>query len=202
MVHALLSGITFIFTTGILLAPLNAAELVSEQDFESVPSFLPGWGGGYGGDYKPATAWKTPFTVALDTSNPHFGAKSVKVAYLEPAKGDKTFHSQGIALPDNSSAEPRRIRIRFFYRLAGVSSGALNFSAMELNNQTKGKQLLDDKKVLCPLPPTDEWRSVEYVGKLHADTHQIQLIWVNTSDEAPAALFIDDVSVDLVTPDL
>jgi hypothetical protein len=193
---------TFIFTTGLCLAPLNAAELLVEHDFESVPSFLPGWGGGYGGGYKPATAWKTPFTVTLDTSNPHSGAKSVKVAYLESAKGDKTFHSQGISLPDNSSAKPRRIRIRFFYRLAGISSGALHFSAMELNSQTKGRHLLDGQKVLSPLPPTDEWHSVEYVGKLSADTNQIQLTWVNTSDEAPAALSIDDISVDLVTPDL
>jgi len=199
-VRALLGGIACIFATGLCLAPLNAAELVLEQDFESVPPFLPGWGGGYGRDYKPATGWKTPFTVALDTSDPHSGAKSVKVMYLESVKGDKTFHSQGIPLPENSSAAPRRIRIRFFYRLTGISSGALHFSAMEINNQTKDKHLLDDKKVLGSLPPTDGWRSVEYEGKLHADSDQIQLIWVNTSDEVPGALHIDDISVDLISP--
>lgn len=178
--------------------PLGAAELVAEYDFESVPPFLPGWGGGYGSEYKPAAAWKTPFTAALDSSNPHSGSQSVKVTYLKPAKGDKIFHSQGIELPENRGAA--RIRIRFFYRLTGTSGEALHFSVMGTNRRTQGKEWQDRQRVLSSLPPADSWRPVEYEGSLNADIRQIQLIWVNPSAESTGELFLDDVSVDLITP--
>lgn len=195
-----LGGVACLAAVCLCLTPLKAAELVAEYDFEAVPPYLPGWGAGFGRDYKPAAAWKAPFTVALDTANPHSGAKAVKVAYLEAAKGDKIFHSQGLSLPENTSGNSRRIRIRFFYRLTGISDGMLQFSVMEINSQTKSKRLLDRKKVLRSLAPAEEWRSVEYEGNLNADTNQVQLIWANTSGEAPGALWIDDVSIDLVTP--
>ncbi|XHR28365.1 MAG: hypothetical protein ACFUZC_20900 [Chthoniobacteraceae bacterium] len=170
---------------------VNAAELLTEQDFESVRPYLPGWGAGYKQTYKPATAWKIPFLIALDESDAHSGAKAVKIAYVaEAAPGEKIFHSPGIAF----AGEARRVRIRFYYRLTGIPAGALYFSPMEINGQTKGKRLLSK----ISLNPTEEWRPVEYEGKLNAEAGQVQLIWTNTSDKVPGALWIDDVSVDLL----
>lgn len=174
----------------------KAADLLLEQDFETVAAYLPGWGAGCGHVYKPATAWKTPFIIALDTGDSHSGAKAVKVSYLEPAGGEKVFHSPGIPLSESTSAAPRRVRIRFYYRLGGLPDVALNFTPMEINGQTKSRRILNT----IELNPTNEWRPVEYEGNLGWDSTQIQLLWVNKSDKVPATLWIDDVSVELLTP--
>lgn len=185
-----------ILAAGLCAAQASGAELLMEQDFETVPPYLPGWGAGSKQVYKPATSWKTPFLIALDTADPHSGAKAVKIAYLETAPGDKIFHTQGVAVREAASGEPRRVRVRFYYRLSGLDAGAVRFSPMEIQGQAKERRTL----AKLPLSPSEEWRAVEYEGTLSAGATQVQLMWINTSDTVPGALWLDDVSVELLTP--
>lgn len=172
------------------------ADLLLEQDFETVAAYLPGWGAGCGQLYKPAAAWKTPFVIALNSGDSHSGSKAVKISYLEAAGGEKIFHSPGISLPNSAASEPRRVRIRFYYRLGGLPADALYFTPMEINGQTKSRRVL--KRI--PLAPADEWQAVEYEGDLGRGSTQIQLLWINKSDAVSASLWIDDVSVELMSP--
>ncbi|XHR30977.1 MAG: hypothetical protein ACFUZC_10500 [Chthoniobacteraceae bacterium] len=178
---------------------MQAAELLSEYDFESVPPFLPNWAASCDEVYKPATGWKTPFTVALDKSNPHSGSKAVQITFIKSATGSKKFLAPRVPIPQESSSKAQKVRVRFFYRLNGLPEGGANFTILEFNGKEKEPRFLENKKSLAALPPTDAWRVIQCEGMLDPGTRSILLMWVNTSDTVPATLCIDDVATEILT---
>lgn len=173
----------------------DPASLLAKYDFEDTPAWIPNWGGGLGSTYKPATGWKTPFVVSLDEDNPHSGAKSLRFELNDTSEKEKIVHSPSISV-EPSDAE-RVVRVRLFARASGFGDKGVGIRILERDANGASIRLLGTEKTLIPIPDSDEWIELEGGGTLHSRTASISFMLVAYQAEAPATVWIDDVSVEL-----
>lgn len=182
--------------TAFLAAPagLQAGKLLEEYDFESVPAFLPNWGAGYSGTYKPATGWKEPFKVTLDSQNPHSGKKAVKVDYLEASSGKKILHTPAIVLKEG---EDRTVEIQLYYRTENIGDENIQFQILQLDSDGSAFRYVETGKPVEWLQGSDKWCKVQFEGKVHNSARTLQLVWTVHDEKKEAALWLDDISVEV-----
>lgn len=181
-------------TTGSLRAA-DAPTLLAEYDFEKIPAHVPNWGAGLGSTYKPATGWKTPFKVSLDQENPHSGDNSLRFELLEPSDKEKIVHSPAIKV-EPADGE-RKVRVRLFVRAAGFGENGAGIRILERDDTGASIRLLGGEKTLIPVPDSTDWVELDAEGVLHSRTASISFMVVAYAVEAPATLWIDDVSLEM-----
>jgi hypothetical protein len=173
----------------------NAPVLLAKYDFEDIPAWIPNWGAGLGSTYKPATGWKTPFMVSLDTDNPHAGGSALRFELLEPSEKEKIVH--GPAIKVEPSEGERRVRVRLFARAVGFGETGAGIRILEKDEKGASIRLLNSKNTLIAIPDSPDWVELDAEGVLHSRTASLTFMVVGYQMEAPATLWIDDVSVEL-----
>lgn len=178
-----------------------APELLAKYNFEGVPSWVPDWGAGHGSTYKPATGWKTPFKVALETANPHAGGNALRFELLESSEKEKLLHGPAIKIapPASDDFNDRKVVVRLFVRSSGLTGKGAGIRVLERDAQGASIRLLGGKNSLLTVPDSGEWMEIEAEGVLHSRTASITFMVVAYQSEVPAAIWIDDVSVELVS---
>ena len=198
MKHLLpLSALVFACFSGSLHAA-DAPTLLAEYDFEKIPAYVPNWGAGLGSTYKPATGWKTPFNVSLDQENPHSGDNSLRFELLEPSNKEKIVHSPAIKV--EPAGGERKVKVRLFIRSTGFGEKGAGIRILERDEAGASIRLLGDAKTLIPVPESPDWVELDAEGVLHSRTASLSFMVVAYTQEAPATLWIDDVSIELVPP--
>lgn len=178
------------------LRAVDDPTLLAEYDFEKIPAHVPNWGAGLGSTYKPATGWKTPFKVSLDQDNPHSGDNSLRIEILEPSDKEKIVHSPAIKI-EPADGE-RKVRVRLFVRSTGFGEKGAGIRILERDETGASIRLLGGGKTLIPVPDSPDWVELDAEGVLHSRTASISFMVVAYTQEAPATLWIDDVSLELV----
>lgn len=195
--NSLRSSLTVLLAAALIVAaaPLShGAELLEEFNFESAPAYLPNWGAGYGGTYKPATGWKEPFRVTLDEANPHSGLAALKVVYPQTSSGAKILHTPGIKVPQGD--ESRLVDVRFFYRTKEMANANIKFQILQLDENGSAFAYVGAGKGEERLDASEEWKEVRINGPLSNKTVSIQLVWVVQEEMDGAEFWLDDISVE------
>ena len=183
-------------------APLvaqTAPGLLAKYNFEAIPAWIPDWGSGLGSTYKPATGWKTPFKVSLDSANPHAGANALRFDLLESVEKEKIVHGPAIKIapaPAGQSGE-RKVVVRLFVRSTGLTGKGVGIRVLERDDKGASLRLLGGKNTLIPVPDSADWVELNAEGTLHSRTASITFMVVAYQAEVPATVWIDDVSVEL-----
>jgi hypothetical protein len=181
---------------GCTAAPANdEANLLAKYDFENIPAFVPNWGAGLGSTYKPATGWKEPFTVALDTQDTHAGENSLRLELTEGSDKTKILHSPAIKVEPSDSE--RTVHLRLFVKAAGLMQDGAGIRILERDENSASIRLLNSKDTLIPLADSKDWVELEAEGVLHSRTASISFMVVVYQSEVPATIWIDDISVEL-----
>jgi hypothetical protein len=185
-----------------LAAPLAAQtgpELLAKYNFESLPVYVPDWGAGHGSTYKPATGWKTPFRVSLDSANPHAGDNALRFELLESSEKEKIVHGPAIkiAAPADGAVGERRLLVRLFVRSSGITGKGAGIRLLERDEKNASIRLLGNKTSLIPVPDSADWVELEAEGALHSRTRSVTFMVVAYQSETPATVWIDDVSIEL-----
>lgn len=186
----------------VLTAPLAAQtspELLAKYNFENIPVFIPDWGAGHGSTYKPATGWKTPFKVSLDSANPHAGDNALRFELLESSEKEKLVHSPAIKIapPAEGAVGERKLVVRLFVRSSGITGKGVGIRVLERDEKNASIRLLGNKTSLIPVPDSADWVELEAEGSLHSRTRSVTFMVVAYQAEVPATVWIDDVSVEL-----
>jgi hypothetical protein len=177
----------------------NPPELLVQYDFEKIPTFIPGWGAGYGSTYKPATGWHAPFKVTLDNEDPHSGNNALRFELLEVPTNEIIVHSPAIILPELASGESRqgeRVIIHAYVRAKGISDGEVGLRVLEKNKDGKSLGLLKNQKSLVSITETPEWTELTVEGTLRSDAHSIVFMLVSNTQQVPATIYLDDISIE------
>jgi hypothetical protein len=187
----------------VLAAPLaaqTAPELLAKYTFENIPVYVPDWGAGHGSTYKPATGWKTPFKVSLDSANPHAGDNALRFELLESSEKEKLVHGPGIkiAAPAEGAVGERKLVVRLFVRSSGITGKGAGIRVLERDEKNASIRLLGNKTSLIPVPDSADWVELDAEGALHSRTRSVTFMVVAYQSEVPATVWIDDVSVELV----
>jgi hypothetical protein len=172
-------------------------ELLAKYNFENIPAYVPDWGAGLGSTYKPATGWKTPFKVSLDSANPHAGAHALRFDLLESSEKEKLVHGPAIKIAAPDVGE-RKLLVRLFVRSSGVTGKGVGIRVLERDEKNASIRLLDNKTSLISVPDSADWVELEAEGALHSRTRSVTFMVVAYQSEVPATVWIDDVSVELV----
>ena len=177
----------------------TAPGLVAKYNFEDIPTWIPDWGAGHGSTYKPATGWKTPFKVSLDSENPHAGANALRFELLESSEKEKLVHGPAIKISPAPADRPgdRRISVRLFARASGLTGKGAGIRVLERDEKGASIRLLGNAKSLIPLANSADWTELTAEGVLHSRTASITFMVVAYQAEIPATVFIDDVSIEL-----
>jgi hypothetical protein len=174
----------------------HAAELAAKYDFESDAKWLPDWGAALGSKYLPATGWKTPFKVTLEKGESHSGDACLKMEILEPATGEKILHTNAFAVPAPTEGKKTHITVRFYIRTQGLSEKSLHLRGLEKDESGRTLKMLGDAKSLVAISPSSEWTEVRWEGALNEKTRKLMIMFAITSSDAPATLWLDDLSVE------
>lgn len=191
------------FAFAVLALPASAQTapvLLAKYNFEDIPAFIPDWGAGVGSTYKPATGWKTPILVSLDSDNPHAGLNCLRFDAVDPSTGEKIVHSPAIKLPPIPAAQPtvpRKIKVRLFARATGLAESAAGIRILERNDKGASLRLLGNAKCLVEIPNSSAWIELTAEGVLHNSTRSLSFMVVNYQPIVPASIWIDDVSIEL-----
>ncbi|WPJ95105.1 hypothetical protein SH580_16900 [Coraliomargarita algicola] len=202
--HRLSLAITFTFVAvaGSLQAKTDLfPELLAKYNFEGLPSWVPGWGAGHGSTYQPATGWRTPFRVELDADDPHSGMHALRIELKEASGKEKIVHAPAIkvASPSGDSSEERKICIHLHVRTHGLVENGVGIRLLERDAENTSIRLLDNEKSLVHVPNSSEWVELNATGTLDSRTASITLMIVAYQSEVPATLWVDDISVELLT---
>jgi len=182
-------------------AAAHAADLLAKYDFEpgpaSAPPLLEGWSANDGTKgYKPAGGWKKPIAVALDPACSHSGEDALRFAVAEEAPREKTLLSPAIAVP-----APGPIRIRCYARGEKLAPGSVEIRVLEKDAQGKVLRWLGEKPLFLTLQGGDAWEEAERVTPSGPQTRMLMIQFVLKNAPASATLWIDDLSVELLSPD-
>ncbi len=184
----------------------TAPLLLAKYNFEDIPAHVPNWGAGYKGTYKPATGWKTPFVVKLDSKDPHSGAHALRIELLQnPAEnetgGERLVHSPHIEVPAFTSTEPGQLVAHFYVRTQGVSEGGVGIRILERDENQVSLGLLAGEESIIEIPETSGWRELSFEGRLRTKTRSIAfMIVLNAQQQAPATIWIDDIALEYQWP--
>ncbi|RRK02655.1 hypothetical protein Ga0100230_006000 [Opitutaceae bacterium TAV3] len=174
------------------------AQLLAKYTFEGIPAHIPDWGGGVGSVYKPATGWKTPFTVKLDTNDPHSGGNSLRIELLETTNGEKIVHTPSIKIPLPETSAPGKVSIRLYIRTQGIVEKGALIRGLERDEKGKIVRYLGNKKELFPVPETATWQEFTTQATLAPNTRSISVMLSLTKEQtSPATVWLDDISVEL-----
>lgn len=176
-----------------------APQLLAKYNFEGIPAYLPDWGAGLGSTYKPATGWKTPFKVSLDADNPHAGVNALRLELLEASPKEKIVHGPAIKIAPPADDRPgdRKVTIRLYARATGLAEKGAGIRVLERDEKNASIRLLANEKTLAVIPNSPTWVELNAEGVLHSRTRSITFMIVSYQEQAPATLWIDDVSVEL-----
>lgn len=171
-----------------IIAP-GRAETVT-VDFESLPAELPGWTAtmkkdGGQSEYRVASKWDTPFTIALDSDKPHGGSSSLRWDFSAESPGMISL------MPPPLPVAGSDLTIRFFVRTDGVDGEGM-FSFTEAAED--GKRLKSHWNA-AKIPLSSDWAEVVWQGKIDAATPMVRMSFVFKSMPAGAKVWIDDLSV-------
>lgn len=182
------------------LAAQTGPEFLAKYNFENIPAYVPDWGAGHGSTYKPATGWKTPFKVSLDSANPHAGDNALRFELLESSEKEKLVHGPAIkiAAPADGAVGERKLVVRLFVRSSGVTGKGVGVRVLERDEKNASIRLLGNKPSLIPVPDSADWVELEAEGSLHSRTRSVTFMVVAYQTEAPAIVWIDDVSLELL----
>lgn len=192
LLHSLVAVAGLIFAAG-----ASAQDLVKEYTFDDVPAYLPDWGAGYKGTYKPAASFKEGFKVTLDKMNPHSGTGCLQVEIEPGTEGEIRVHSPNMPVVPGESGTP--VQVRAYVRTEGTEPGTIGLGILEKSEASKTLGYVGGKEKLVPLEePTKEWQEVTLQGKLNSATRSIILMVTIDPQPSPAFLWIDDISVELL----
>ncbi|MFA6959402.1 MAG: hypothetical protein WC205_01470 [Opitutaceae bacterium] len=192
--------LALVFTAAIPAFAQTGPELLAKYNFENIPAYVPDWGAGHGSTYKPATGWKTPFKVSLDSGNPHAGANALRFDLLESSEKEKLVHGPAIkiAAPADGAIGERKLLVRLFVRASGVTGKGVGIRVLERDEKNASIRLLENKNSLIPVSNSADWVELQAEGVLHSRTRSVTFMVVAYQSEVPATVWIDDVSVELV----
>ncbi len=178
-----------------------APGLLAKYNFEDIPAWVPDWGAGHGSTYKPATGWKTPFRVVLDSENPHSGDYSLRIGLNESSTKEKIVHGPAIKIAPAPADRPgdRKVRIRLHARAAGLVDNGVGVRVLERDEKNASIRLLANEKSLIIVPNSADWVELNAEGTLHSRTASITFMVVAYQSEVPATVWIDDISVELTS---
>lgn len=196
-----LFSLSLFFATAIASSAFaqTAPGLLAKYNFENIPAYVPDWGAGHGSTYKPATGWKTPFKVSLDSANPHAGDHALRFELLESSEKEKLVHSPAIKIPPaaEGAVGERKLVVRLFVRSSGITGKGVGIRVLERDEKNASIRLLGNKTSLIPVPDSADWVELEAEGALHSRTRSVTFMVVAYQAEVPATVWIDDVSVEL-----
>jgi len=185
-----LMRVCFLILTVIFLLPLLAQAGEEKIDFEGTAPELPGWSatmqdGNQQSEYRSASKWDVPFTVALDSENPHSGSTALKWEFSADSPG---MVSLG---PPYIPVHGQDVEIRFFVRTEGISEeGIFSFDESEAD----GKRLKGYWAV-AKIPDSSDWTEVVWTGRLENVAAVVRIRMGFKSVPAGAKIWIDDITV-------
>lgn len=172
-------------------------QLLAKYTFENIPAHIPGWGAGHGSTYKGATGWKTPFTVKLDTADPHSGTNAMRIEVLETTSGEKVVHTPSITVPEaEAAASPGKVIVHLYARAEGLLESGAIVRILERDANSKPIGFLGHKKVLASIKSSETWQEITAQGTLNPRTRNFSLMIVLDREQTPATVWIDDISVE------
>lgn len=192
---ALAAAFAFAASVPSALAAAPVPELLAKYDFEKIPAWVPDWGAGHGSTYKPATGWKTPFKVSLDSENPHFGANALRIELIESSEKEKIVHGPGIKIAPGSGE--RKLDLMLYVRASGLAGKGAGIRVLERDEKGASIRLLGNKNSLLPIENSAEWVELHAEGVLHSRTASITFMIVAYQSEVPATIWVDDISLEL-----
>ncbi|PAW77486.1 MAG: hypothetical protein B9S32_10835 [Verrucomicrobia bacterium Tous-C9LFEB] len=180
-----------------IVAHTQGQELLAKYDFESDAKWLPKWGAGLGSKYAPATGWKKPFVVTLEKGDSHSGDACLKMEILESVPNEKILHTDVFTIPAPDEGKKVRITICFYVRAQGLAEKSLHLRGLEKDELNKTLKMVGDSKSLVAIPLNAEWAEVRWTGTLNPKTRGLMVMLAVTSTDAPAAFWLDDLSVEI-----
>ncbi|MDR1282135.1 MAG: hypothetical protein LBK99_15140 [Opitutaceae bacterium] len=184
-------------------AAAEPPQLLAKYTFENIPAYIPDWGAGHGSTYKPATGWKTPFTVKLDIIDPHSGVNAMCIRLLDTTGGEKIVHTPSIKIPSPPATDapaetvaPGKLHIRLYARAEGVIENGVGIRVLERDEKGASLRLLENKKTLVPVAETATWQELAAEGTLHSRTRSVSLMLVINKEQTPATIWLDDISIE------
>lgn len=181
----------------------SGEQLLAKYNFEGIPAHIPNWGAGFG-SYKPATGWKTPFIVSLDTVDPHSGTNSmlINLEAIQPDESGKIkeriVHSPGIKLPEGVVGTAGKVIVRLSLKSEGVVPGGVGIRVLERGGN-KSLGLLGNKNNLIVVEQGEGWIELEAEASLRRSADMITfMVVVNPVQQTPAKIWIDDISLEFV----
>jgi len=171
----------------------SAEEMLAKYDFEGVPAFLPNWGAGYQGQYKPATGWKEPFVVGLDKGDPHSGDACLRIE-IQAGAGTIRVHSPGITAPPEAAGTT--VQVHAFVRAEGLAPDSAAVGLLEHDAQGKSIGYVGGKEKLVNLEPSQSWQEVSFEGAMNSQTKSVTFMITIQAQTAPAVLWLDDLSLE------
>lgn len=174
-------------------------ELLAKYTFENIPTWVPEWGAGHGSTYKPATGWRTPFRVSLESENPHSGAHALRIELNESSEREKIVHGPAIKIAPAPADRPgdRKVNLLLHVRSAGLTGKGAGIRILERDEKGASIRLLGNKNSLVTIPDSAEWVDLAAEGVLHSRTASITFMVVTYQSEVPATIWIDDISLEL-----
>lgn len=186
-------------------APAAVPTLLAKFTFEDTPAWVPNWGAANNGSYKPATGWKKPFVVKLDPSDPHSGENALRFELVEnrapdeKGSGERLVHSPQVEVPHMAPGTPGKLVLHFAIRTQGVYEGGVGIRVLERNEKQTSLGLLGSKDSILEIPETPAWKEFEIEATLRSGTRSIAfMVVMYERQQAPATVWIDDVSVEFV----
>ncbi|MBC2595323.1 hypothetical protein H5P28_13730 [Ruficoccus amylovorans] len=170
-----------------------APVILTEDGFEGVPAYIPDWGAGYQGVYKPATGWKEPFTVKLDREDPHSGLACMRVEFNGAGEDLIRIHSKGIPVPE--ALRGKNIRVEAYVRSEGIASGSIGLGILQKDAGGKTLGYLGLNEKLAPVAAGNEWQKITAQGKLNSNAASLILMLTADATTGPGQLWVDDVIV-------
>jgi len=177
--------------------------LLAKYNFENLPAWVPEWGGGHNNQYRPATGWRGPFQVSLDTGNPHSGLHSLRMTLVDAAEGEKIVHSPAVDIPafTGESTEADVLRIRLFVRSDGLAENGAGVRVLQRDAEGRSIGLLAGRDRLIEIPRfSPEWVELNAQARLHSRTASVLFMLVVTQTDPAATVWMDDISVELLPP--
>ncbi len=188
--------IPLLFLLLVITTTSDGAELLAKYDFESDPKWLPQWGAGVGSKYQPAASWKSPFKVTLDKTDSHSGDGCLKMERISSEPGEIVLHTNAISVPAPADGQKINVTIRFYIRSSGFAEKNIQLRGLEKDAASRTLYMLSNSKSLVSIPASEEWAEVRWQGMLDANTRQLVVMFVAASSNAPASLWLDDISVE------
>lgn len=174
-------------------APAVVNPVIVEYNFEGIPAYIPNWGAGYKGSYRPATGWKEPFKVTLDRENPHSGLACMSIL-LEPQIEEVVrVHSPGIPVPE--ALRGKNVQVEFYTRVEGLAEGAVGFGILQKDAEGATIGYVDHNPALAAIAVGEGWAKVVANGRLNSRATTIILMFTAEAAMPGGQLWVDDIVV-------